>query len=54
VVGENSINNIIESLENGKVVIIDSSKLSDYEELLIGSIILENYLPNIRIIHQVY
>jgi len=41
VVGENSINNIIESLENGKVVIIDSSKLSDYEELLIGSIILE-------------
>lgn len=41
IVGENSINNIIESLEKGKVVIIDSSKLSDYEELLIGSIILE-------------
>lgn len=41
IAGENTINNITESLENGKIVIIDSSKLSDYEELLVGSIILE-------------
>ncbi|UTB31776.1 MAG: hypothetical protein NKF70_09670 [Methanobacterium sp. ERen5] len=39
--GENTIKNITESLEKGKIVIIDSSKLSDYEELLVGSIILE-------------
>lgn len=41
IAGENTINDITESLENGKIVIIDSSKLSDYEELLVGSIILE-------------
>jgi hypothetical protein len=41
IAGEETINNITKSLENGKVVIIDSSKLSDYEELLVGSIILE-------------
>lgn len=45
-VGGNSglatINNIVESLENGKIVIIDSSKLSDFEELFVGSIIASN------------
>lgn len=41
VVGEDTIENITESLEKGKVVIIDSSKLNDPEELLVGSMILE-------------
>lgn len=41
ITGEETIKHITESLENGKIVIIDSSKLSDYEELLVGSIILE-------------
>lgn len=41
VVGESTINNITESLEQGKIVIIDSSKLNDPEELLVGSMILE-------------
>lgn len=41
VVGESTIDNITESLEQGKVVIIDSSKLNDPEELLVGSMILE-------------
>lgn len=41
IVGESTIDNIIESLEQGKVVIIDSSKLNDPEELLVGSMILE-------------
>lgn len=40
-VGESTIDNITESLEQGKVVIIDSSKLNDPEELLVGSMILE-------------
>lgn len=39
--GESTVEDIIHSLEEGKTVIIDSSKLSGYEELLIGSIILE-------------
>jgi hypothetical protein len=39
--GENTVEDIIDSLERGKTVIIDSSKLSGYEELLVGSIILE-------------
>ncbi|MDO8869668.1 MAG: DUF87 domain-containing protein [Methanobacteriaceae archaeon] len=37
--GINTIENIINSLEEGKIVIIDTSKLSDSEELFIGSII---------------
>lgn len=41
IVGEDTIENIAESLEKGKVVIIDSSKLNDPEELLVGSMILE-------------
>lgn len=39
--GKNTIKNIVESLKKGKIVVIDTSKLSDYEELLIGSIITE-------------
>ncbi|PKL73727.1 MAG: ATP-binding protein [Methanobacteriales archaeon HGW-Methanobacteriales-2] len=39
--GETTVEDIIDSLEQGKTVIIDSSKLSGYEELLVGSIILE-------------
>lgn len=41
IAGENTVENIINSLEEGKIVIIDSSKLSGPEELLVGSIILE-------------
>jgi uncharacterized protein len=37
-----TINNILEALEKGKIVIIDSSKLSDFEELFVGSIIASN------------
>ncbi|MCE5214873.1 MAG: ATP-binding protein [Methanobacterium sp.] len=37
-----TIQNIVESLEKGKIVIIDSSKLSDFEELFVGSIIASN------------
>lgn len=40
--GLQTVQDIIEALENGKVVIIDSSKLSDFEELFIGSIISSN------------
>ena len=40
--GLSTINDILESLEEGKIVIIDSSKLSDFEELFVGSIIASN------------
>jgi hypothetical protein len=40
--GLSTINDITNSLEEGKVVIIDSSKLSDFEELFVGSIIASN------------
>lgn len=40
--GLSTINDIVESLEEGKIVIIDSSKLSDFEELFVGSIISSN------------
>lgn len=40
--GLSTITDIVESLEEGKVVIIDSSKLSDFEELFVGSIIVSN------------
>lgn len=40
--GLSTIDDIVESLENGKTVIIDSSKLSDFEELFVGSIISSN------------
>lgn len=39
--GTNTIKKIVDSLEEGNTVIIDTSRLSDYEELLIGSIITE-------------
>ena len=38
--GEVTVKNIVEALENGKKVIIDTSKLSDAAELLIGSIVV--------------
>lgn len=37
--GITTIDDISESLGNGKIVIIDSSGLSDYEELFVGSVI---------------
>jgi uncharacterized protein len=40
--GLSTVNDIVESLEVGKTVIIDSSKLSDFEELFVGSIISSN------------
>lgn len=40
--GLSTISDIVESLEDGKIVIIDSSKLSDFEELFVGSIIASN------------
>jgi DNA helicase HerA-like ATPase len=40
--GLSTIQDIVESLENEKIVIIDSSKLSDFEELFVGSIISSN------------
>lgn len=39
--GLNTVNEIIESLKLGKIVVIDTSRLTDNEELLIGSIIIE-------------
>ncbi len=46
--GLSTVQDIIESLENGKIVIIDSSKLSDFEELFIGSIISSNIFNNYK------
>jgi len=40
--GLTTVPKITESLEKGKIVIIDSSKLSDFEELFVGSIISTN------------
>ncbi|MDD1774629.1 MAG: DUF87 domain-containing protein [Methanobacterium sp.] len=40
--GLSTITDIVKSLEQGKIVIIDSSKLSDFEELFVGSIIASN------------
>ncbi len=37
--GESTVFDIIKSLENGRIVVIDTSKLGDEAELLIGSII---------------
>lgn len=39
IVGESTIANIMKALENGRIVIIDTSKVGDEAELLIGSII---------------
>lgn len=40
--GLTTVQDIVNALENEKIVIIDSSKLSDFEELFIGSIISSN------------
>lgn len=40
--GLSTVQDIVTALENEKIVIIDSSKLSDFEELFIGSIISSN------------
>jgi len=42
--GESTVVDIVKSLENGKIVIIDTSKLGDEAELLIGSIIANEAL----------
>lgn len=42
--GKSTVEAIVKSLENGKVVIIDTSRLSDDAELLIGSIIANEIL----------
>ncbi|MGF7119591.1 ATP-binding protein [Methanobacterium oryzae] len=46
--GLSTVQDIIESLENEKIVIIDSSKLSDFEELFIGSIVSSNIFNNYK------
>jgi len=40
--GLSTVKDIVEYLKNGKTVIIDSSKLNDFEELFVGSIISSN------------
>jgi Helicase HerA, central domain len=40
--GLSTITDIVDSLQLGKIVIVDSSKLSDFEELFVGSIIASN------------
>lgn len=40
--GISTVQNIVTALESEKIVVIDSSKLSDFEELFIGSIISSN------------
>jgi len=42
--GESTVIDIVKSLENGKIVVIDTSKLGDEAELLIGSIIANDVL----------
>lgn len=46
--GLSTVENIVKALEDEKVVIIDSSKLSDFEELFIGSIITSNIFNKYR------
>lgn len=46
--GLSTVQDIIEALENEKIVIIDSSKLSDFEELFIGSIVSSNIFNNYK------
>lgn len=46
--GLSTVQDIIEALENEKIVIVDSSKLSDFEELFIGSIISSNIFNNYK------
>lgn len=42
--GETTISEIVRALEDGKIVIIDTSRLSDKAELLIGSLVLTDVL----------
>ena len=42
--GESTIKDIVNALENGKIVILDTSKLGDETELLVGSIIANEIL----------
>ena len=44
--GESTVDDIVTALEDGKVVIVDTSKLGDEAELLIGSIIATEVLEN--------
>ncbi|MGZ4848162.1 MAG: ATP-binding protein [Halobacteriota archaeon] len=42
--GESTIKQIVQALEDGKIVIIDTSRLTDKAELLIGSLVIEQVL----------
>jgi len=42
--GENTINNILDSIENSKIVILDTSSLGSKIELLVGSVIVTQLL----------
>lgn len=42
--GESTISDVVRALENGKIVIMDTSKIGDEAELLIGSIIANQIL----------
>jgi hypothetical protein len=42
--GESTVLNIVKALENGKIVVIDTSKVGDEAELLIGSIVANEIL----------
>ena len=46
--GSSTVEDIVKALESGKVVIIDTSRLSDEAELLIGSIISNKVFYNYR------
>jgi hypothetical protein len=42
--GESTIKQIVQTLEDGKIVIIDTSRLTDKAELLIGSLVISEVL----------
>jgi len=46
--GKSTVSDVVKSLENGKIVIIDTSSLSDEAELLIGSIIASEIMDTHR------
>lgn len=46
--GESTANNIVGALEDGKIVIVDTSRLTDQAELLIGSIIANKIFSRYR------
>ncbi len=44
--GESTVKEIVSALENGKIVVMDTSKIGDEAELLIGSMIATNVLDS--------